>query len=61
MRRRLIDALEDAIWAEGLAAELRKTHGSGAELYCDGLIRTHARSDPQWERLQDVRRALRWV
>lgn len=61
MRRRLIDALEDAIWAEGLAAELRKTHGAEAERYCDGLIQTHTRSDPEWERLQDVRRALRWV
>lgn len=61
MGRRLIDALEDAIWAEGLAAELRKAHGAEAEQFCDGMIETHARKDPEWERLQDVRRALRWV
>ena len=61
MRKRLIDALEDAIWAERQAAELRRTYGPGAEQYCDGLIDMRAKSDPERAQLQDVRRALRWV
>jgi hypothetical protein len=61
MRKRLIDALEEVILAERLAAELRQTHGLGAEQYCDGLIQTRAKNDPERMRLQDVRRALRWI
>ena len=61
MRRRLIDALEDVIAAEQVAVELRKTHGPGAEQVCDALIASRSRTDPEVERLRDVRRALRWV
>lgn len=61
MRKRLIDTLEDVILAERIAAELRQAHGAGAEQYCDGLLRTRTKMDPEREQLEDVRRALRWV
>jgi len=61
MRKRLVDALEDVIAAEHLAAELRRSHGTGAEAYCDALMHDCAKTDSDREYLQDVRRALRWV
>lgn len=61
MRKRLIDALQDVIAAEQLAAVLRRAYGAGAEAHCDGLIHGRAARDPTREHLEDVRRALRWV
>jgi hypothetical protein len=61
MRRKLIDMLESAIAAELSAAELRKLHGSDAEMACDALIDNRGGDDPQIEHLKDVRRALRWT
>lgn len=58
MRRRLIEALEDAIAAERLAEALRETHGASAEAVCDQLISARAVKDREWLRLNDVRRAL---
>jgi hypothetical protein len=49
------------IAAERHAAELRHRHGVRAERYCDALIATRVQSDPERARLEDVRRALRWI
>ena len=61
MRRKMIDMLQDAIAAEGRAAELRQVYGPGAERICDALIAARRNGDPEVEQLKDVRRALRWV
>jgi hypothetical protein len=61
MRKRLIDTLRDVIEAERVAAELRRAYGGGAERYCEGLIAANVENETERERLQDVRRALRWV
>ena len=61
MGKRLIDTLEEVIVAEGVAAELRRTHGADAERYCDILIEARSWKDLERAQLQDVRRALRWV
>lgn len=61
MRRRLIDTLEAVIAAERLAADLRRMHGRRAEQICDAMLVTGPNDEFDRERLQDVRRALRWV
>lgn len=61
MRRRLIETLEAVIAAERLAAEMRSSHGRGAEQICDTLIAEARSGEVEREHLQDVRRALRWV
>ena len=58
MRRRLIEALEDAIAAERLAEDLRNRHGAAAEQVCERLISARPAKDREWLRLRDVRRAL---
>jgi hypothetical protein len=61
MRRKMIEALQDVIMAEGRAAELRKIYGAGAESVCDALLAGRRSGDPEVQHLKDVRRALRWV
>jgi hypothetical protein len=58
---RLIETLQDVIEAERQAAELRRKLGTRAEGLCDTLIAARRKGDPERERLQDVRRALRWI
>lgn len=61
MRRRLIETLEAVIAAERRAAEMRRSHGRGAEQVCDALLADIHGGWVDREHLQDVRRALRWV
>jgi hypothetical protein len=61
MRRRLVDALFEVIEAEKLATQLRRAHGPEAERRCDELLARATSSGPERERLEDARRALRWL
>jgi hypothetical protein len=54
-------ALEAMDEAEDRARELRRRFGTAAEARCADEIATFAPHDPRRHRVEDVRRALRWV
>jgi hypothetical protein len=56
-----LETLREAVRAEQVAVDLRRTRGADAEAWCDAQRSRLPQGDPEQRLWSDVRRTLRWV